>query len=67
MVGIIERLRALVAGGRDQEDDGEQAAADEAVREEIAIEELEATREAARVDAIYAISDTPGSPDDPTG
>ena len=67
MVGIIERLRALVAGGRHLEDEGHLGAADEAVREEIAIEDVEATREAAQVDAIYAISDTPGSSEGSSG
>jgi hypothetical protein len=62
MTSIIERLRSLLGRG----DDGDGAERDPAaIEEDLAIEQVEAAREAARADALWAISDTPGSADDP--
>lgn len=62
-MGIVDRLRALVGSDRPAADAPAEDA-DAAVEEEQAIEAVEARLEAARNEALFAMTDTPGSVDD---
>ena len=62
MGGIIERLQSLLGRGDESVTDITSDAG--AVDAERAIEAVDAAREASQVDALFALTDTPGSVDD---
>jgi hypothetical protein len=61
MSGIVERLRSLIGGGT--HDDRDTTRDDDRVEQEQAIEAVDAARETAQVDALFAMTDAPGSVD----
>ncbi len=61
MSGIVERLRSLFGGGT--HDDTDATRDDDRVEQEQAIEAVDAARETAQVDALFAMTDAPGSVD----
>ncbi|MCU0478418.1 MAG: hypothetical protein MUE92_06725 [Chloroflexi bacterium] len=60
MSGIVERLRSLIGGGTHDRDTTRD---DDRVEQEQAIEAVDAARETAQVDALFAMTDAPGSVD----